>query len=84
MTAAKAGVQDHRKQNILSYNDLKTRGIRFTRQWLLRLIHDGDFPQPIKLGQGHSVGFVESEIDDWIAKLIARRDEEKTAKVVGK
>jgi prophage regulatory protein len=64
------------RQNILSYEDLKHRGIKFTRQWISKLIKDGAFPKPIKLGQGHSVGFVESEIDEWIEKLISKRDEE--------
>jgi prophage regulatory protein len=32
-------------------------------------ISQGTFPKPIKLGE-HAIGWVESEIDDWIGKLI--------------
>jgi len=59
---------------VLSFDDLKTvKGIRFTKAWLYKLIKDNRFPQPIKLG-GNSTGFVESEIDAWIASRIADRD----------
>jgi prophage regulatory protein len=61
---------------ILSYSDLKARGIKFSRQWLVELIKDGKFPKPFKLAGAHAVGFLESEIDEWIEKLVAKRDEE--------
>lgn len=32
-----------------------------------------NFPQPVKLGS-HSVGWVESEVQDWIGHLIEARD----------
>ncbi len=35
----------------------------------LRISH-GEFPAPISLG-GRSVGWVESEVDDWIARQIS-------------
>jgi prophage regulatory protein len=66
-------------QRILSYEDLKERGIKFSRQWIVHLIKEDKFPKTIKLGQGHSVGFIESEIDAWIENLIAKRDEETVA-----
>jgi predicted DNA-binding transcriptional regulator AlpA len=61
---------------ILSYQDLKDRGIKFSRQWIVHLMKEGKFPKTVMLGQGHSVGFIESEIDAWIEKLIAERDDQ--------
>lgn len=43
------------------------------RAWIYRLISEGRFPKPAKLGD-RSVGFVESEVDEWIAERIAARD----------
>ena len=61
---------------ILSYQDLKDRGIKFSRQWIAHLRKEGKFPKTVMLGQGHSVGFIESEIDAWIESLIAERDDQ--------
>jgi predicted DNA-binding transcriptional regulator AlpA len=66
-----------RSERILSYGDLKSRGIKFSRQWIMHLMRAGKFPRTVTLGQGHSVGFVESEIDAWIANLIRERDEQE-------
>ncbi len=38
------------------------------------LIGKGAFPRPIQLAANH-VGWVESELDDWITSRIAARDE---------
>jgi prophage regulatory protein len=59
---------------VLSYGDLKTKGIRWSRQWIAQLIAAGKFPRPIQLGEA-SVGFIEGEVDDWIASRIRERDE---------
>ena len=61
-------------QVILSYDDLKKKGIRFSRQWILSLSQRGKFPKPIKLGEA-STGFIEHEVDEWIENLIQQRDE---------
>ncbi|SHG53367.1 helix-turn-helix transcriptional regulator [Bradyrhizobium erythrophlei] len=60
---------------ILSYQDLKDKGIRYSRQWIIELIKAGKFPRSVKLGEA-SVGFIESEIDAWIESLIEQRDGE--------
>lgn len=39
-------------------------------------IQDGTFPRPINLG-ARSVGWLDSEISDWIAERIAARFDEK-------
>ena len=38
-------------------------------------IAEGTFPRPVRLGS-NSRGFVEAEVDDWIAARIAERDSE--------
>jgi prophage regulatory protein len=58
---------------VLSYGELKLKGIRFSRQWLRKLIARGEFPVPLKLG-AQSVAFVESEIDEWLAQRVHERD----------
>jgi predicted DNA-binding transcriptional regulator AlpA len=59
---------------VLGYGDLKEKGIRFSRQWIAKLVARGEFPAPIKLGE-QSVAFVEAEVDDWLARRIRDRDE---------
>jgi prophage regulatory protein len=59
---------------ILSYPELRTeKGIRFSRQWLAKLVADGKFPAPVKLGAA-TCGYVESEIDAWLKARAAERD----------
>lgn len=38
--------------------------------------HDETFPKPIKLGGGRNttIGFIESEIDNWLTKQMGKRD----------
>lgn len=48
-----------------------------SRSALFKLVFDGEFPKPVKIGENSPRGataWVESEIDDWIANLVARRD----------
>jgi prophage regulatory protein len=56
---------------VLSYVDLKQKGIR--RQWIAKLVARGEFPAPVKLGE-QSVAFVESEIDEWLARRVRSRN----------
>lgn len=41
---------------------------------LYRLINAGQFPKPVPIGR-HRVGFLESEINDWIESRLRVRDE---------
>ena len=41
----------------------------YKKAWIYKLISQGRFPKPIHLGV-RAVAFIESEIDDWIGKLI--------------
>jgi prophage regulatory protein len=40
------------------------RQVALSRTTVYRLIHNGDFPQPIKLSK-NSIGFLSSEIEAW-------------------
>jgi len=37
-------------------------------------IKAGTFPKPINLGSERAIGWVESEVDDWIRACIQKRD----------
>jgi prophage regulatory protein len=68
-----------KRMRLLSYQELKTeKGIRWSRQWLRKLGVAKKFPLPVQIGEA-SVGFVEDEIDDWIADRIKRRDSKVAA-----
>ena len=43
----------------------------YGKAWIYRLINEGLFPQPIKIGS-RAIAFVESEVDEWIASAIER------------
>ena len=57
---------------------LKEKGIPYTRRHLARLIEAGEFPAPVPLST-RRICWLETEIDDWIGKLVARRDARKAA-----
>ncbi len=59
---------------ILKFDELKSRkGIPYSRVHIGRLEAQGNFPSRVHLGPGR-VGWVESEIDSWLAERVARRD----------
>jgi len=41
----------------------------YGRAWIYRLISQGRFPKPVKIGP-RSVAFIESEVDEWINQRI--------------
>ena len=41
----------------------------YSKAWIYRLISQGRFPKQVKIGS-RAIAFVESEIDEWIAKNI--------------
>ena len=49
-----------------------TRKVGACRSWIYGEIKKGNFPSPIPLGE-RSVGWVESEVDQWIDSRIALR-----------
>jgi prophage regulatory protein len=42
----------------------------YSKPWIYRLIQQKRFPAPVKIGT-RAIAFVESEIDEWVAKRIA-------------
>lgn len=42
----------------------------YSKAWIYRLISEGRFPASVKIGT-RAIAFVESEIDEWVAKCIA-------------
>ena len=65
---------DNRKPaKLLRYCDLQeTRGITYTRRHLYTLESERKFPKRVPLGENR-VGWLESEIDAWIAERAALR-----------
>lgn len=43
----------------------------YGKAWIYRLINEGLFPPPIKIGS-RAIAFVESEVDEWIVSAIVR------------
>jgi prophage regulatory protein len=60
---------------VLSYPDLRSKGIPFSKVWIRQLVKLGKFPRPIRLGENRNA-FVESEIDQWLRERAAERDGE--------
>jgi predicted DNA-binding transcriptional regulator AlpA len=63
-------------KRMLSFPELKSvKGIPFTMQWVCRLVRDGLFPAPLKLGAGPTGTnlWIEAEIDAWIETKSAER-----------
>ncbi|MFP1737088.1 helix-turn-helix transcriptional regulator [Lonsdalea quercina] len=45
----------------------------FRKSWIYLLISKGDFPPAVKIGS-RSVAWLESEVNDWIAERIGKRE----------
>jgi prophage regulatory protein len=60
---------------VLSYVELKPKkGIPYTRMHLRRLSREGRFPRPIRISE-QRIGWLEHEIDAWLADRVAERDQ---------
>jgi prophage regulatory protein len=57
----------------LSFDDLRPKGITWTRMHLDRLEREGRFPKRIHLSR-RSVAWVEDEVDAFLADKLAERD----------
>ncbi|UNC15595.1 AlpA family phage regulatory protein [Acidiphilium multivorum] len=57
----------------IRYQQLRERGIPWTRVHLNRLIKAGEFPAPVNLG-GNSIAWIESEVEDWAKKKAESRE----------
>ena len=60
---------------LVSYQQLKLRGIPYSRSHLRRLEGTGQFPKHVTLGEGLGalIAWPEHEVDGWIAEKMARR-----------
>jgi prophage regulatory protein len=60
---------------LVSYPQLKSRGIPYSRSHLRRLEASGQFPRHVTLGEGLGalIAWPEHEVDGWIAEKMARR-----------
>ena len=63
---------------LLDRNDLRARGIKYSRPHLDRLMKGGKFPKSIALGANRRA-WLEHEIDAFIASRIAARDARATS-----
>lgn len=63
----------------LSYDDLRSKGIPYSKMQLWRLVKGGKFPRPLKLTDAANSPNVwpECEIDKHMADRIAARDAER-------
>jgi predicted DNA-binding transcriptional regulator AlpA len=59
---------------ILTYRDLRERGVRYSKPHLNRLIKQGRFPRPMK-GFGRGNSWPEPVIDDHVRRLVERQAE---------
>jgi prophage regulatory protein len=59
---------------LLSHDDLKARGITYSRASIYRKIRDKTFPAPVKLGE-NKIAWLSTEIDAWIEAIAAARTE---------
>jgi predicted DNA-binding transcriptional regulator AlpA len=63
---------------MLSQPELESeKGTPFSPQWISKLVRDGLFPRPVKLGRGGRNLWIEEEIDKWIAAKAAERKRER-------
>jgi prophage regulatory protein len=58
---------------VLGYPDLQSKGIKWTRQHIHRLVKEGRFPPPFKLGDKTNA-WTETEIDKYLKDRVAERD----------
>ncbi|WP_099350727.1 helix-turn-helix transcriptional regulator [Erwinia amylovora] len=56
-------------QSFIRFPEVQKRS-GYGKAWIYKLIAQGRFPQPIKIGS-RSIAFIESEIDEWINQRIA-------------
>jgi len=62
---------------LVSYEDLKPKAIPYSKVQIWRLERDGRFPKGVPVGP-QRYAWVESEIDNYIAKCVRARDEAAT------
>ena len=56
----------------LSHDDLRARGISYTKVSLTKLVEDKKFPTPVVLSP-RKVVWVEQDINDWMMEKISQK-----------
>ncbi|MFO0388232.1 MAG: helix-turn-helix transcriptional regulator [Alphaproteobacteria bacterium] len=62
------------QNTLISRQNLKLKGIKFTNTHLSNLEKEGKFPKRIFVGR-RTVAWIESEIDAWLAQRMQAREE---------
>jgi prophage regulatory protein len=63
--------QTHAALSILRRRQVEKR-VGLTRSPLYARIKAGTFPKPVQLGNGRAVGWLEHEVDAWLAEQIQK------------
>jgi prophage regulatory protein len=58
---------------LLSYDELPSKGVHYSKPHLWRLAKAGRFPKPIKLSAVRNA-WIEEEVDAWIEARLVERD----------
>jgi prophage regulatory protein len=64
---------------LISHNDLKAKGIPYSKVHLWRLEKQNRFPKRVPIGSGR-YGYVEAEIDQYIEACIEARDQNSSSR----
>lgn len=61
-------------QTLVALNELPSKGINYSRNYIDRMIKEGRFPKPVYLSPRRRA-FVEAELDEWVKARVNQRDE---------
>jgi prophage regulatory protein len=65
------------KRTLITYDDLRSKGIVYSKPHLWKLEKANKFPRRVMIGARYA--YVESEVDAWIDSMIAARDAGRSA-----
>ncbi len=60
-------------KRLIGFDDLKSKGISYSKVTLWRKEKAGTFPKRVPIGDAR-YGYVEDEIDEYVDRMIAARD----------
>ena len=64
---------------LITYSLLKpVKGVPYSRDHLRRKCAAGEFPQAVAISD-HRIGWIEDEVDEWIAQKITERGTQRSA-----
>ena len=74
MSASRFMAYGENAMRLISYDDLRPKGIPYSKVQIWRLERDGRFPKRVSVGP-QRYAWIQSEIDQYIAERIRARDE---------